>query len=292
MSEPLNIKKQHRHETKHGVPNAFEVHRASAPVAESKRSTHSKTSTLSVARSTPSIDHSLSSYFAAMVRGFEGQRAMELRLPSKLVDRLTALYATDNERDDVISMLHSVRYVHYNNAQVAIFGTAGDELLGALIGGQKDWPPDAISKISEFVGHALVWLREPGLNVLKWSASSGQRLKHSLCVSSGRRRVEFDEEPTVRMKVPFTVGGVDGFGGDVSFFNGYASEEMVDWFDTLCPLSFEYFDLDWCFAAFLVLDVVPSSAADEDGHWRRSLDHKLMSALPGNCAMRIIKTLR
>jgi len=92
------------------------------------------------------------------------------------------------------------------------------------------------------------------------------------------------------MRMLGALGGVDGFGGDEFYFNGYGSEEMTDWVDTLCPPSFEHFDLDWCFATFLMLGAVPSAAADEDGHWRRSLDHKLMTALPGNCSMRMFFT--
>jgi len=185
---------------------------------------------------------------------------MELRLPSKLVRHLTALYRTPTERGVVSSMLRSVRYGHYDNAQVAVIGTAGDELLEAVIAVLDDWPPGVISLISELVGHALVWLWAPGLNVLGWSAASSERQKHSLR------------------------GGADGFGGDELFFNDYGCEKMVDWVDTLCPPRFVDLDLDWCFAVFLMLGAVPSAAADEE-NCCRLLNHKLMSGIPGNTPM-------
>jgi len=262
-----------------------EEHSEHIPASPAVNPTHSTDSALSVAECTSPINHSLSSYFAAMERYFEGQRMMKLQLPSKLVHRLTALFAAPTERDDVRSLLRSVRYGHYNNAQVAFIGTAEDEMLNALTTVLADWPMDVISNITEFVGHTLVWLRDQGLNVLKWSAASGERQKHSLRGSSGRRMAKL-------LPMLAALVGVDGFGGDEFYFNGYGSEEMVDWVDTLCPLSFEQFDLDWCLAVFLVLGVVPSPAADEDGHWDRSLCLKLNSALPGNCAMGMFRTPR
>jgi len=260
--------------------------RPSYPASQSNQEERSKYfHVLSVANPTQSIDYSLSTYFAAMERDSQGQRTMKLQLPSKLVHRLTALYTTATERFDVSSMLRSVRYGHYNNVQVAFIGTAEDELRDALSAVRADWPSEVILNITEFMGHTLVWLREQGLNVLKWSVASGERQKHSLKVSSERRMAKLQ-------RMLGALGGVDGFGGDEFFFNGYGSEEMVDWVDTLCPLSFEQFDLDWCLAVFLVLGVVPSPAADEDGHWDRSLCLKLNSALPGNCAMGMFRTPR
>ena len=116
------------------VPALCSGHIAVPPVANP---THSPHSALSEAESTPPTDHSLSSYFAAMERYFEGQRMKELRLPSELVHRLTALYATPTERFDVGSMLQSVRFGHYDNAQVAVIGTAGDDDLAGLGGNDR-----------------------------------------------------------------------------------------------------------------------------------------------------------
>lgn len=193
-------------------------------------------------RCTSPIDHSLSSYFATMERDIEGQQVMQQRLPSKLVQHLTALYAEPTERSNVGSMLRGVRYKHYNNAQVAVIGTAADELQETLIPVLDNWPSEVISIITEFVGHSLVLLRGPGLNILRSTAASCD---------------------------------------DESFFDDYGNEKIVDWVDTLCPPSIVDVDLDWCFAIFLMLGVMPSVAAYEE-NCCRLLNHKLMSVICGN----------
>ena len=254
---------------------------------------------------------SLSSYFAAIECDFHCQHTLKMQFPLKFKDHLCALYAPST-RQHVVGMLHSARYGHFDDGQVAVIGTGGDELVRVLEGVFTDCPMDVIYTISDLVGHALVWLRAPGLNLVKWSAASmfatEQPLRtedgvnvhsmHSLKGQNGRWQFNYQGvggEEGMDAVVPLTVtlsvfGGGCGFSDDEFYFSGYGhgemDEAMVDLLDGLSLDPPPYVDLDWCFAAFLLLGVVPEE--EGDGRWRRYLNHKLLSALPGNCSLRTI----
>ena len=184
-----------------------------------------------------------------------------------------------------------------------MIGTAADELVDVLDDVVVDCPTDILYAITDFVGDALVWMRSAGMNAVKWSvvpnAVERSHLDVHCAVNGGEAdRVENGENEseigsdsvgvTSSMAMD-AVGGQQALDSDFTFyFSGYGLDEleldsaMVHSLDGQCPLIFV--DLDWIFAAFLVLGVVPEDA-DGDGLWLHYLNQKLVSALPGNSSL-------
>merc|ERR550525_1149007 len=187
--------------------------------------------------------------------------------------RRRSVQRTQSSKHHLIGMLRSARYGHSVDGQMAMIGTGGPELELVLETVCPYIPRDILSVIADLVGHALVWLRAPGLNLLKWSAKS-----------LAKRQRDGEQAEMASLSV---FGGGCGFSDNEFYFSGYgdeAAEDLVFGLDALSRAG--YVDLDWCFAAFLVLGLVPEESEDEkDGHWARYLNHKLLSALPSNCPL-------
>jgi len=257
----------------------------------------------------------LSAYFEAAECCFARQRSVKLPLSSKLLDHLCGLYASSS-RSDIIGMLQSARCCEFDDGQLTVIGTAADELVDVLDDVVVDCPTDILYAITDFVGDALVWMRSAGMNAVKWSvvpnAVERSHLDVHCAVNGGEAdRVENGENEseigsdsvgvTSSMAMD-AVGGQQALDSDFTFyFSGYGLDEleldsaMVHSLDGQCPLIFV--DLDWIFAAFLVLGVVPEDAdgravaplfeskigvgaarkqltvkAHGDGQWRRSVN--------------------
>ena len=259
-------------------------------------------------------DISLSAYFEAAECCSARQRSVKLEFSSKSMEHLCGLY-TPSSRKAIVGMLRSARCGRFEHGQVTVIGTAANELVDVLEGVVVDCPMDIIYAITDFVGNALVWLRAPGMNAVKWSAApkaverrqravhcavdEGDALfssAHSPKGPNGRwtsqhRGAAEEEDQSESESVGVTsslsaFGGHFGFSDDTFYFSGYGLDEMdeamVYSVDDQNPLIFV--DLDWILAAFLTLGVVPEDT-EEDAPWLRYLNHKLLSALPGNCSL-------
>jgi len=101
------------------------------------------------------------------------------------------------------------------------------------------------------VGDAIIWLRKPGLNILKWSANKNK---------------------TIRFK--------DGYAFKTNefFFSGYCGTDKVRQLLSDNHSLFCYQDLDFCFVIFLLLGLVPTT---QSRYYRCYFNQKLMAALPG-----------
>merc|ERR1712001_312169 len=142
-------------------------------------------------------------------------------------------------------MLRSARYGHSEDGQAAMIGTGGQELGHVLESVYPDCPLDILHLITDLVGHALVWLRAPGLNLVKWSAQRqyehGEREQ-----ANGPDGVRGKKEQLATLSV---FGGGCGFSDNEFYFSGYGDEAMEDLVFGLSHRAagcVQYVDLDWC----------------------------------------------
>jgi len=195
-------------------------------------------------------------------------RTRGLRLPSPLLAHLTSLYEC-SARNDVSGLLQSARFWHNDDyGQCVVIGAYLNEIVDSFQTTLSEVPTDCILIVSEYVGDAILWLRQPGVNVFKWSATTSIGIRKSSVETGLHKR---NNQLVCDDQFYFS-----GYTGD------YRIQDMLLLHDATTG---EYLDLDWCFVVFLSLGLIPTH---ENAYYRWYFHQKLLSALPPTHPLKLL----
>ena len=185
-----------------------------------------------------------------------------LEFPSQFLHSFASLYSpSDDIQSHIDALLKSVRYWNVSRTdihsgiegQAVIIGSHLNELICTLHAHTllSECPIDIIYIISELVGNAIVWLRKPGLNILKWSPKERKTFYFS-------GYIDCQSEYCLKLKEIL-----------LNDTNDYT----------------QYLDLDWCFVVFLLLGLIPNQ---KNQYFRWYFNQKLLSAFADNYPFQLL----
>eukprot|EP00484_Ammonia_sp_Unknown_P023913 CAMPEP_0197036750 /NCGR_PEP_ID=MMETSP1384-20130603/14160_1 /TAXON_ID=29189 /ORGANISM="Ammonia sp." /LENGTH=450 /DNA_ID=CAMNT_0042466957 /DNA_START=27 /DNA_END=1376 /DNA_ORIENTATION=+ len=245
-------------------------------------------------------EETLSSRFDAIEYDYyySSVSTQHLDFPQKFVSHIVSLYESST-CNDINGLLNSARVWHHDLGQIVVIGSYLDELITIFQDVISDCPMDIIYCISELVGNAIIWLRKPGINIFRWSATSTVNItKHNVQNLNPYKLFKERQKNTNIRKWKFRYShkttsshgdgdqeeeekqdDVDDDKKNEFYFSGYIGNNTMK---ELLMLSeninnHQYLDLDWCFVVFLLLGLIPKN---ENEYFRWYFHQKLLCALP------------